>query len=844
MKLTNCQVDHRVNPLGFAMTTPVFSWKVEDAAGSHQTAARIVVRCGGEIAADTGWAELDSLAQPVELALTPRTRYTWTVSVRTDAGEEAESAENWFETSKMDEPFAAKWIGCDDEAPRHPIFSKEIAPKKAVAAARLYVCGLGVYDAWYNGQRIGDEYMTPYCTNYNQWVQYQSFDVTALLQEAGTLSIHLGNGWYKGRFGYTGIMEPYYGNSWKLIAELRLTYADGTEDVIGTDDTWQVTRSALTFSNIYDGEHRDDTLPPVEAVPARLTDAPKGRLTDRVSLPVVMREVMKPVELIHTPKGEWVYDLGQNIAGTFRLKLRCPRGTKVHLLFGEIMQDGNFFNGNLRTAKAEYYYTASGEELVLEPHFTFFGYRYAMVDGVEGLLPDDFEGIALYSDLRETAKMETGHALINQLLSNILWGQKGNFLDMPTDCPQRDERMGWTGDGQVFCSTACYLMDSYAFYDKFLRDMWSEQLEKDGMVPEVIPAFMQNRAEAAWGDAATIMPWTLYQYYGDRTILAQQYESMAAWVDWVRRANGDDHGWRRYFHFGDWLALDAIQGRIGNTDVGRTDVGFIADTYYLYSIRLIKATAELLGKREDVEKYAAMEEKVLQDIRYEFFAPSGRCCMDTQTAYLLSLRHGLSPNPQRMAEDLVHDLKLNKGYLNTGFLGTSVICEELTRIGRPDLAYNLLLNEDYPGWLFSVKSGATTVWERWNSVLPDGKMSNFGDNGSMNSLNHYAYGCIAEWMYARCAGLRQAEPGFRKVAFRPYVDARMGHLSACYDSPAGRWESGWQYETDGSLTVTLTVPFGCTADVELPGADEAAYAAFGGKTVKTGTYSVTYRMAE
>lgn len=836
MKITDCKVNHLTNPIGFSIPSPVFSWKVTETTGKEQAAARIMIRCGDDPIADTGWAELDSLATSVLMTLRPRQRYYWTVSVCTDTGEEAQSQENWFETGKLDEPWVGKWISCDNSEPRHPIFTKQIAVKKGVVSARLYICGLGLYEAFWCGERIGNELLMPYCNHYNRWVQYQTYDVTRQVQSSGELSVHLGNGWYKGRFGFKGRQEPYYGDSWKLIAELRITYTDGTDEVIGTDDSWTVTRSNLTFSNIYDGEHRDDTLLPIPPVCAQLAEAPKGKLTERMSLPVTVQQVLPAKEFIHTPAGETVLDMGQLFTGSFRLKLHVPAGTKVHLQFGELLQNGNFYRDNLRSALAEYFYTSSGEEITLQPQFTFYGYRYVKITGVPNLRAEDFEGLVLYSEMEQVGHITTGHALVNQLISNALWGQKGNYLDVPTDCPQRDERMGWTGDAQVFAPTACFQMDSFAFLAKFLEDIWQEQQEKGGMVPDVVPSFDVDGCATAWGDAACVIPWVLYQYYGDISILQRQYPSMKAWVDYIQSIDRNDHSWRRHFHYGDWLALDGGTGMDGR--IGRTDVGLIADTYYLYSTRLTAKTAELLGHPEDAKHYTNRAEHILTELRKDYFSPDGLCLVDTQTAYLLTLRHGLSSNVEGNALALVHAVENNNGHLHTGFVGTPILCEELTKIGRSDLAFDLLVNEDYPGWLYSVKLGATTVWERWNSVLPDGTIS----GTDMNSMNHYAYGSILQWMYERCAGFQTLEPGFRKIRIAPLIDRRLGFVCATYDSPAGKWECHWKLLEGNHLQVRIVVPFDCTAEVILPQGNDAAYKQLGGHRLSTGEYCVTYEV--
>lgn len=811
MHITNCKVNHLTDPLGFSLDKPVFSWTAEDAAGKRQAAARIVIKHCEDVEADTGWADLDSLASSVELTLRPRTRYTWTVSVRTDAGEEAESKENWFETGKMEEPWAAKWIGCDDTEPRHPVFSREIIPAKPVRSARLYICGLGLYEAAWNGEKIGGEMLAPYCTDYNNWVQYQTYDITQQMQGAGVLSITLGNGWYKGRFGFddhTG--KPYYGDSWKLLGEVRLFYADGTEETIGTDGSWSVTRSKITFSNIYDGERRDDTLPEIQPVPAALAEPPAGRLTARYSTPVEIREELPARELVHTPAGEAVLDLGQNLAGIFRLRVQIPAGEQVHLQFGEILQNGNFYRDNLRTAKAEYLYVSDGQPHTVQPKFTFYGYRYVKVEGIPDLKPEDFTALVLYSDIPSAGSLTTGNELVNRLISNVEWGQKGNFLDVPTDCPQRDERMGWTGDAQVFAPTACYLRDSWAFFAKYLHDMAMEQEKAGGEVPNVVPSFGYQGSSAAWGDAACMIPWTLYEFYGDKSILERQYGSMTAWVDWIARIDGADHGWRWHFHFGDWLALDAPNGDPGQMR-GATDEGFIADVYYRRSALLCSKAARVLGRENDAARYAALADHILTGIREEYFSVTGRCCIPTQTAALLTLDEGLH-DQARARELLAQQLEQSGGKLKTGFVGTPLLCRVLCENGMEDRAFDLLLNEDYPGWLHEVKLGATTVWERWNSVDPDGSISSTG----MNSLNHYAYGSILAWVWQYCAGLRPSAPGFRRAVIRPVLNWKLRHVEAEYRSAAGTYRVSWRLMDRQYVDLTVAVPFGCAAELTLP----------------------------
>lgn len=856
MIIYDCKVNHLTNPLGFRMTRMVFSWKVKAAQGKKQAEARIQVardRDMKKVVADTGWtADADSLGHELVVGLRPRIRWYWTVSVRSDAGEEVVSEIQWFETGKREEPWIGKWITCDSTEKRHPYFEKEIRTAKPVKNARLYLCGLGLYEAFYRGKRIGEEYLTPYSNDYNEWVQYQTYDVTEQMQESGKLSVLLGNGWYKARFGFNAHEDiGFYGKEWKLIAELRLEYEDGTEDVIGTDESWQVRRSRITFSNLYDGEWQDDTLEEMPVEAGRFCEPPKGELTDRMSLPVTIHEVFAPVELIHTPAGEQVFDLGQEITGLFTLKVHEPEGTKIHIQTGEILQQGNFYNENLRTAKSEYIYVSDGKEHVLMPHFTFYGYRYVKVQGVSELKKEDFRGLALYSDMKRTGDIKTGHALVNRLIENIRWGLKDNFLDVPTDCPQRDERMGWTGDAQVFSATASYLKDTYAFYAKYLYDMAKEQSAMDGKVPDVVPSAGIDSTACVWGDASCIIPWNLYLFYGDKSILEDQFESMKSWVDYVRRVDGDNHGWRYVFHYGDWLALDNLN-QTAEQVMGGTDEEFIANLYYAVSAGLVAKAAQVLGKEAEEKEYRELSEEQFEIVKKEYYSVTGRCCIKTQTALLLTLKYHLSDNESLVKSQLRKLFDDNNGKLRTGFVGTPLMCNILSDYGMDDIAYGLLLNEEYPGWLAEVKLGATTVWERWNSLLPDGTISGV----SMNSMNHYSYGAIAEWMFRHVAGINTMDsaPGLRCVSLQPTLNWELGMASASYDSACGEYRCAWKLADPGHVELEVSVPFGGMAKLHLPLAPESVMqekenpmfrnVQDGACILEAGDYSVSYELMQ
>ena len=818
MRVYDAKVNHMTNPMGFFMDGVSFSWKVDEARGKAQKAARVRVAADEkmqEILFDSGMDEqADSLAYPVELALEPRTRYFWQVTVLSDAGEEADSEVQWFETSKMSEEWTGKWLTCDNTEKRHPIFSKEIAPAKEVAKARLYVTGLGLYEAYIDGKKVGDEYLTPYSNNYNRWVQYQTYDITDQIAGGGKLSILLGNGWYKGRFGFSAFEDKgYYGNEWKVIADVVLTYTDGTEEVIGTDESWTVTRSRIMFSNLYDGEQVDATAPELPAEEPTVCDAPKGRLEARRSLPVVAHEHIKPVELIHTPAGEQVFDMGQNFAGIFTFRVKEPAGTKIHIQTGEVLQKGDFYNENLRSAKSEYIYISDGNETVIRPHFTYYGYRYVKVEGVSDLKIEDFTGLALYSDIEMGGDVETGHDLVNQLVSNVRWGMKGNFIDVPTDCPQRDERMGWTGDTQVFSPTATFLADTYAFYSKYLHDMYTEQMDLDGMVPDVVPSAGVHSTACVWGDSSCIIPWNMYQFYGDKKILEDQYDSMRNWVDYISRVDGDNHGWRSVFHYGDWLALDNPSGKTDEV-MGGTDEGYIANVYYAASAGIVAKAARVLGYEADAKTYQALCDEQFEEVKKEYFSQTGRCCIKTQTALILALKYHLSENEELTKKTLRLLFQISGDKLKTGFTGMPLMCPVLSENGMNDLAYTLLLNEDYPGWLHEVKLGATTVWERWNSLDENGDISSTG----MNSLNHYAYGSILEWVFRYVTGFRVSEehPGSRHLLIAPTLNWKLKRAKGSYHSAAGTYETSWELADPSHVTVKVTVPFGCTAEIVLP----------------------------
>ncbi|NSW53244.1 MAG: family 78 glycoside hydrolase catalytic domain [Anaerolineae bacterium] len=854
MKIVKLKTNHIENPLGFTLGRPRVSWAVEETKAIRQVAAQVRVAADDAfqtILFDSGKdANANSLAFELPLELEACTRYYWQVTVWGDNGETATSEIAWFETAKMDQPWQAQWISPDwEDQTRHPLLRKEFSAAAPVVSARIYAVGLGLYKLEMNGKPVGDEVLTPGYHAYNRWIQYQTYDVTGLVQAGdNVLGAMLGNGWYKGRFGFTGNAGGEYGDTFGFLCELHLTDANGNTTVIGSDLSWKATVGPVLDSSIYDGETYDANqkvcgwskpgLDTADWKGVKPFEIDFNLVEARRNLPIKIMETLPVAEVIHTPAGETVLDMGQNMVGWLRFKVNAPKGTEIMLQWGEVLQGGNFFRDNLRSARAEYHYISDGKEAIAEPNFTFYGGRYIKVSGWEGELnPDDFTGCVVYSDMEQTGQVETAHPLVNRLFLNALWGQKGNFVDVPTDCPQRDERMGWTGDAQVFSGTACMNMDVAAFFSKYLHDMWMEQIPRGGNVPFVVPSARATEGGAgssAWGDAATVIPWNVYLHYGDKAILEQQFESMKGWVDYIKGVDDSSGGrrlWTVGFSFGDWLALD---GEDPLSPMGGTPTDFISSAYYCYSAGLTAKAAKALGKTKEAQEYQQLADEVRDAIRAEYFTPTGRLAINTQTAHVVSLFMDLAPEKfvGRIEDDLRARLLKDKEHLKTGFVGTPYLCRTLSMHNANDLAYTLLLHEDFPSWLYAVKLGATTIWERWNSLLPDGTISDL----TMNSFNHYSYGSIVEWMYQHMLGLRPVEdqPGYRRAILAPQPEPRMKWAKGSLDSAAGLYQSEWKIGQDGDLTFHFRVPFNATAALTLPDADLASVTVNGKALAESG----------
>lgn len=841
MRIENVRINGMENPTGFDFGTACVSWKVREASGKEQQNAKIEVSLTEnfeEVLYVKEGKELNSAAEKLEFQQNAYTRYYVRVTVTDDKGETAVSEPAYFETGKMEEPWVGKWITTEKEDTFHPLFVKSFEAKKDLASARLYICGLGLFEAELNGKKVGDEVLTPYYSNYHDEEQYLTFDITEDVKEQNRLTVSLGNGWFKGKFGLNN-QSNNFGDEFKLIVELRLVYEDGEVQVIGTDETWEYIGSDVEDDGIYDGEIINHLLwKEKENLPKKavLTEA-EGKLVARYSLPVMEMEDMPVKEVIHTPLGETVLDFGQNFAGYVTFRNHLPEGTRIVFDHGEILQDGNFYNENYRSAKSQFVYVSDGRDELVRPSFTYFGFRYVRVTGWPGeAKEEDFTGKALYSKMDRTGYIETGHKGVNRLFLNALWGQKSNFIDFPTDCPQRDERLGWTGDAQVFSGTASFNMDTTAFYHKFLHDLRNEQVKYDGILPGVIPVLDPNGPifSSVWGDIATILPMVVYEHSGNVETLRENYPMMKDWVDKITKedkARGQKYLYDFGNQLGDWLALD---GRTEQSMEGGTDAYYIGSNYYAMSVQKTAKAAEILGYKEDEAYYKDLYEKIKAAIIREYFTETGRLAIDSQTGYIVALYSGIYRDKEAVVAGLKARFYKDCYKLKGGFTGAPILCRVLAENGFEEDAFYFLMQEEYPGWMHCINLGATTIWERWNSVLDDGHLS----GTMMNSLNHYSYGAIVEYLYRDVAGLKALEPGFKKALITPLMNGKLKYMNMTYDSAYGEYKVSWKVLKDGNVSVDIQVPFGCSAVIGLPFYEGEV------TEVAAGSYHYEYRPTE
>ena len=672
-----------------------------------------------------------------------------------------------------------------------PVFKRLFKSKGEIKRANLKITSLGCYYATLNEERIGDFILAPGWTYYKR-AQMQKYDITSMLRGENELRVTLSSGWFNGRINQRTRDElPNVYPA--LICEIEITYRDGRKEFIYSDESWECALSKITFSDIYDGEHYDATYKE-EFVPVKVQSYRDFKIVKQQGEIVCEQDIIFPKKIFKTPKGETVIDFGQNLTGYFEINLSAKSGDLVSFSFAEVLdKDGNFYTENYRTARAEFKYICKDGHQSHKPRLTFWGFRYIRVDSFPcEITRDNIKAIVLHSNMKRTGYLASSSPLLNKLFSNIIWGQKGNFLDIPTDCPQRDERLGWTGDAQIFVRTASYNYDVKKFFTKWLCDLALEQ-KREGLIPFVVPQAhsKQGSSTSAWSDASTVCPWQIYLTYGNSNIIARQFKSMCSYVDEIGRITKEKHLWYGCWHFGDWLALDAPYGSYK----GASNDDFIASVFYAYSTLLVVKAGRVLNK--NVEKYEKLYSKIVEKIRKTFTE------YKTQTECVLALYFDIAENKRAVAKQLADMIIANGKKLKTGFVGTPYLLHALSQNGYTSLAYDLLLQEEFPSWLYSVKQGATTIWEHWDGVNDKGEFW----SKDMNSFNHYAYGSIADWVYGVACGIQTVEdkPGFEEIVIAPQPTNKLDYLSASIDTVRGTVSSKW-CKTEGGFRYEITTP--------------------------------------
>lgn len=841
-KVKTVRFEHLSEPLGIGTARPRLSWTVDTAVpGWLQAAYEIELYAPDEKASGWRLSEQTGRVESSESALvdwpfTPlASRQQAAVRVRV-WGKDGKALE-WSEFAPVEaallEPgdWTARFVTPEWPAEPLPVrpapmLRREFDLKPGIKQARLYITALGVYEALLNGQTVGDHVLAPGWTSYHHRLRYQIFDVTSLLREGrNAIGAFIGDGWFRGRMGFGGARPNIYGDRLALLAQLEVEYADGTTERIVSDENWRATTGPVLENDIYDGETYDARLEkPGWSEPGFDDSGWSGveylewdlaTLFAPMGPPVRRTQIVEPVSVFKSPAGKTLVDFGQNLVGRMRISVQGPAGQVITLRHAEVLERGELGTRPLRHAKAtdRYILKGSGVE-TWEPRFTFHGFRYAEVDGWPGeLRPEDICAVVCHSDMERTGWFECSDPLLNRLHENAVWSMRGNFLDIPTDCPQRDERLGWTGDIQVFSPTASFLFNCAGFLSSWLRDLAAEQLAADGVVPFVVPNILpKNPPAAAWGDASVFIPWVLYQRFGDKQVLADQFESMRAWVDVLDSIAGEKHLWDTGFQFGDWLDPAAPPD---NPGAARTPGFIIATAYFARSAELTGQAAGILGRMDEAEHYLTLAQQVREAFNREYVTPAGRLLSDTTTAYSQALQFDLLPTEeqrQHAGRRLAALARSNGFRISTGFVGTPLICDALCSVGLVDVAFRLLTTQDCPSWLYPVTMGATTIWERWDSMLPDGSIN----PGEMTSFNHYALGAVADWMHRVIGGIAPAEPGYRRLEIRPIPGGGLTSARARHITPYGEATCAWQFE-NGEMTVAVTLPPNTTATVILPG---------------------------
>ncbi|UUU29757.1 glycoside hydrolase family 78 protein [Streptomyces sp. CA-210063] len=812
--------------LGVGTGTPRLSWTVPQAdEGYEQTAYEVEISRDGNrerYRVDSGEQVL--VPWPAEPLASRESARVWIRVAHKEKwsewGAPAVVEAGLLDASDWSAAFVSPTGVGDLHAPA-PVLSGSLDVPGEVVKARLYATAHGLYVATLNGRRVGDLVLTPGWTAYQHRLRYQTYDVTDLVRSGrNELDCLLGNGWYRGRLGFRG-ERALYGDRLALLAQLEVTTADGRVHVLATDGTWTARESEVLADDLYDGQRTDlrrrgagrrpatggVEVAEGDSVPLVASDGPGVRVSSLLS----------PERVWTSPSGRTLVDFGQIAVGWVRLRVRgLAPGSEVVVRHAEVLEEGELGTRPLRTAEATDSYLVTGTDgEVLEPSLTFHGFRYAEVSGVPGLRGEDIEAVVIGSDLRRTGWFSSSHELLNQFHENVVRSMRGNFVDVPTDCPQRDERLGWTGDIQVFAPTAAFLFDTAGFLDSWLADLAAEQ-QPDGSVPFVVPDVLRtpSPSAAAWGDAATVVPWVLYQRTGNRGVLERQLPSMCAWVRRMTELAGPDRLWTGGFQFGDWLDPTAPPE---DPYRAKADPDVVATAHLARSADIVAEAARVLGRSEVADHHAALAAEVREAFARAFVTPAGRVLSDAQTVYALAIEWALLPGEEQRKEAgrRLADLVRTSGFrIGTGFVGTPLVTDALTSTGHADVAYRLLLQTGCPSWLYPVTMGATTIWERWDSMLPDGSIN----PGEMTSFNHYALGAVADWLHRRVAGLAAAAPGYRVITIHPVPSAALTSASARHLTPYGEARVAWT-RADGRFRLEAQVPVGTTAQVWLPGAD-------------------------
>jgi alpha-L-rhamnosidase len=842
VKVKNLRCENRINPLGLDIPLPRFSWQLEsDQRNQKQTAYEI--RVGMKSTNNIIWNSARQTSSQSAFIpysgskLQSGTTYYWQVRVWDNKGSVSDWSELAFWQMGLMEvtDWKANWIesASESDTVNGPafLFRRKFATGKKVNSATLFITAHGMYEAFINGERIGDAFLTPGWTSYGKRLQYQVYDVSKMLKKGdNAIGVNIGSGWYRTALAWNN-NRNIYGKKIGLLLQMEINYTDGSRETIVSDRNWKTSdKGPIRISEIYNGETIDGrleqkgwNLPEFDDrswQPATEKEYTKDNLIATYNEPVRKHEIFHPVRIFTTPRGEEVIDFGQNLVGWAQFKVTGLKGDTMTVDHAEVLdKEGNFYTENLRAAKArdEYVLNGIGEEF-FEPHFTFQGFRYIRLKGFPGKIkPENITAVALYSDMSPSGQFACSNPMLNQLQHNIQWGQKGNFLDVPTDCPQRDERLGWTGDAQAFSRTAAFNMDVHNFFAKWLKDVAADQ-SGNGMIPFVVPNVLGPTAggSAGWSDVSTIIPWNMWLAYGDPKILEDQYASMKGWVDYMQN-HSHDYLWDKGFHFGDWLYYRPSDDNDGRAAV--TDKYLIAQCFFAHSTQLLINAAGVLNKQQDLTQYAELLKNVKDAFLKEYMTPSGRLVSGTQTAYVLALQFDMLPENLRAqaALRLVNNIADYDNHLTTGFLGTPYICHVLSRFGYDSIAYKLLLQPSYPSWLYPITMGATTIWERWDGQKPDSSFQ----TPAMNSFNHYAYGAIGDWMYRNITGIDTYSEGagYKKISIQPHPGGNLSYANADLETVYGKLSVHWKI-SEGKFLLDVEIPDNTTATIFIPSSGE------------------------